>query len=59
MIKTGVSGDKKEASRLKKKKKNQVIWPKTTSLHFNVNFQTFIGHFEMFITTALFQNEFM
>ena len=60
MIKTGISGDKKEGSRLKKKKKkNQEIWPKTTSLYFNVTFQTFIGHFETFTTATLFQNEFM
>lgn len=38
MIKTGISGDKKERSRLKKK--NQEIWPKITSLYFNVTFQT-------------------
>lgn len=31
MIKTGNSGDKREGSkRLKKKKKNQETWPKTT-----------------------------
>lgn len=58
-MKTGISGDKKEGSRLKKNKTKQEIWPKTTSLYFNVTFQTFIGHFETFTTTTLFQNEFM
>ena len=48
---------KKKRQDLKKKK--QVIWPKATSLYFNVNFQNFIGHFDMFTTTTLFQNEFM